>query len=229
MSLIPKVLPKVPKFEFAACTIPAHEVGGDLYDFIHLNDKLYELVIADVAGKGLPAALLATLIKGVLFSQAMQGYSPQAHLKGSNKIVRSNFPRKTFITAMLAVINVEKRSLTIANAGHCHPIMYHSRKEAVSTLPIKGMALNIEDEILCEERTIILEHGDCIVLYSDGVCEAENRAGDFVETERIEILIHKHGKDTAEAIMKNILREVEEFSKGAPQHDDITIIVVKAR
>lgn len=143
MSLIPKVLPKVPSFEFAACTIPAREVGGDLYDFIHLNDNYYELVIADVAGKGLPAALLATLIKGVLFSQAIQGFSPQTHLKGSNKIVRRNFPRKTFITAMLALINVEKRSLTIANAGHCYPIMYHSRKETVSTLPIKGMALNI--------------------------------------------------------------------------------------
>lgn len=228
MSLIPKVLPKVPKFEFAACTIPAHEVGGDLYDFINLNDKHCELVIADVAGKGLPAALLATLIKGVLFSQAMQGYSPQAHLKGSNKIVRRNFPRKTFITAMLAVINVEKRSLTIANAGHCYPIMYHSGKETVSTLAIKGMALNIEDDILCEERTVVLDPGDCIVLYSDGVCEAENRDGDFFETDRIEAIINKHGRSSAEVIMKNILGEVEEFSKGAPQHDDITIIIVKA-
>lgn len=228
MSLIPQQLPNVPNFEFAACSMPAKEVGGDLYDFIRLDDEHYEVIIADVSGKGLPAALLATLMKGVLYSQAFHEKNPQAHLKGSNKIVRSNFPRKSFITVLLVLFNTSTRTLNIANAGHCYPVIYRDRTKTAKVLPVKGMALNFDDNILCEERLVTLDPGDCVVLYSDGVCEAENLRGDFFGNEGLEEVVTREGHQAAVVIKQKIVDAVESFSKGVAQHDDITIVVIKA-
>jgi sigma-B regulation protein RsbU (phosphoserine phosphatase) len=229
MSLIPRQLPLMPNFEFAARTIPAQEVGGDLFDFIRLDEHRLEIVIADVAGKGLPAALLATLIKGVLFSQSMQGNSPQVHLKGSNRIVRSNFPRKAFITALLSQIDARTMTLTVANAGHCFPILYRSKSRAASLLQVRGMALNFDDAILCEERAVQMEAGDAVVLYSDGVSEAEDGKGESFGIERLQAIVAHHGCGSAGELMDKIISEVESFSRGFPQHDDITLVVLKAK
>jgi len=228
MSLIPRELPVAPTFEFAATSLSAYEVGGDLYDFIKLDDQRWEVVVADVAGKGLPAALLATLIKGVLFSQAIMGHSPQAHLKGSNRIVRSNFPRKAFITAILALVDCQSRNVTIANAGHCFPIIYRSRSRSVETLQVKGMALNFGENMLCEERVVTLGEGDCIVLYSDGIYEAPNTEGEFFGIERFESVVARFGHGSAADLKDKILWEVQEFCRGVPQSDDITIVIIRA-
>lgn len=228
MSLIPRQLPRVPNFEFAACTMPAQEVGGDLYDFIRLDDQHYEVIIADVAGKGLPAALLATLMKGVLYSQAVQEKSPQAQLKGGNTIVRRNFPRKSFITTMLARIDTRSKEVTLANAGHCFPLVYRHDTREAKILSLRGMALNFEDNILCEERTLTLAPGDSVVLYSDGICEAENSEGESFSIDRLESLVSQHGYNSASALLQQIVQEVGRFSHNVPQHDDMTLVVMKA-
>ncbi len=228
MGLIPRQLPALEHFEFAAFTRPAREVGGDLYDFIRIDDLRTEVVIADVAGKGLPAALLATLIKGVLYSQSMQSPTPQQHLQGSNRIVRGNFPRKSFITVMLALADASTRSVTVANAGHCYPILYRDAQCLARTVEVKGMALNFDENILCEERTIALEPGDALVVYSDGVTETENSRGEFFGVERLEAVVTGHGPEPAAKLLTAILRELDSFSNGAPQHDDITAVVLKA-
>ncbi len=228
MSLIPRQLPVMENFEFAARTIPAQEVGGDLFDFIRLDDRRLEVVVADVAGKGLPAALLATLTKGVLFSQSMQGHSPQTHLKGSNRIVRSNFPRKAFITALLTQLDSSARTVTIANAGHCFPLLYRGRERRVSVIPVRGMALNFGDSILCEERTVQMEKGDALVMYSDGVSEAEDKNAEMFGVERLQGVVERYGDETAQHLMERIHAEVELFAGGVAQHDDITIVVMKA-
>jgi phosphoserine phosphatase RsbU/P len=228
MSLIPKQLPQVPHFEFAACTMPAHEVGGDLYDFISVDHSCCEIVIADVTGKGLPASLLATLTKGVVYAQAIQYQLPQMQLKGANRIARVNFPRKSFITMLLAVVNPEARTLTISNAGHCYPLFYRRRTKNAKILEVKGMALNFADDILCEERTIHLAPDDCVVLYSDGVTEAENSAGEFYGTERLESIVSREGYNTAQTLLQKIIDELKGFAEDVAQHDDITLVVVKA-
>jgi sigma-B regulation protein RsbU (phosphoserine phosphatase) len=228
MSLVPQELPAARTIEFAACTMPAREVGGDLYDFIRLDPDRCEVVVADVAGKGLPAALLATLTKGVLFSQAMHGTSPETHLKGSNHIVRRNFPRKSFITVLLAVVDERTRSVTLANAGHCYPILYRCSAGSAQEIPVKGMALNIHDDIRCEEKSIALEPGDSIILYSDGVTEAMNEGGEFFGVERLESVVEQNGRLAASALKESIVRELGEFSRGASQHDDITLVVIRA-
>ena len=229
MNLLPKQLPNVSNFEFAARTIPAKEIGGDFYDIIKVDNLSYEIIVADVAGKGLPAALLATLAKGILCAQVMQHGSLQTQLKQSNTILRSSIPHKSFITLLLATILPESRTVTIANAGHCYPLLYHNDRRIVETLTIKGMALNISDNLRCEERTITMQPNDCLVLYSDGVDDAQNITQEFYGTERMVNVIQSCAQDSADAILQKIIDEIEFFSKGVSQFDDITLLVVKAR
>ena len=227
-NLLPKQVPQIPNFEFAARTIPAQEIGGDFYDFIRLDSNRYEVVVADVAGKGLPAALLATLGKGVLYAHALQNPSPSFHLKQSNRILRGSIPRKSFITMLLAVVDSGARSVTISNAGQCYPLLFKGANSSTQVLAVKGMPLNFTDEILCEECTVTMQPNDCIVFYSDGVNEAQNGARDFFGEERIASIVTQHGQGPADFLLQKLVDEVKLFSKGTHQSDDITILVVKA-
>ncbi len=228
MNLLPRELPRIANFEFAARTIPAQEIGGDFYDFITLNHTTVEVVIADVAGKGLPAALLATLGKGVLYSHAMQRTSPQNQLQHSNFILRGSVPRKSFITMLLAVIDSEARSVTLSNAGHCYPILFHCEGRTAETLVVKGMPLNFTESIRCEEVSVAMKPGDCLVLYSDGVNEAADANRDLFGLERLEGIIRNHAGATAEMLLQKIVDEIRLFTKGADQSDDITLLVMRA-
>ncbi|MDI6767836.1 MAG: PP2C family protein-serine/threonine phosphatase [Bacteroidota bacterium] len=229
MNLLPKQLPNVPNFEFAPNTIPAKEIGGDFYDIIKVNNISYEIIVADVAGKGLSAALLATLGKGVLCAQVMQHGSLQTQLKQSNTILRGSIPHKSFITLLLATISPESRTVTIANAGHCYPLLYHNDRKIVETLTIKGMALNISDDLKCEERTITMQPNDCLVLYSDGVDDAQSITREFFGTERMVNVIQSCGQCSADAILQKIIDEIKLFTKGVSQFDDITLFVIKTK
>lgn len=229
MNLLPKQLPNVLNFEFAAKTVPAKEIGGDFYDIIKVDDTSYEIVIADVAGKGLPAALLATLGKGVLCAQVLQHGSLQTQLKQSNAILRGSIPHKSFITLLIASIFPVSRTVKIANAGHCYPLLYHDDRKIVETLIIKGMALNISDDLQCEERTITMQPNDCLVLYSDGVDDAQNITREFFGADRMVNVIQSHGQSSANTILQKIIDEIELFSKGVSQFDDITLLILKAR
>lgn len=227
-SLIPRQLPDMPNFSFAARTIPAREVGGDYYDFIRLDENRHEIVIADVVGKGLPAALLAAVGKGIFYSQAMNNHPPSVHLKGSNHILRSHIPRKLFITALIALVDSRTMAVTLANAGHCSPLLYRRRTSMAELLSVKGMALNFADRITCDDYTVRLEPGDSMILYSDGVTEAANAAGEFFGVERLQAAINKAACDAPEPLLRSILDEVMSFSGAVEQHDDITIIIVRA-
>ncbi len=227
-NLLPKQVPQLPNFQIAARTIPAQEIGGDFYDFIRMDENRYEVVVADVAGKGLPAALLATLGKGVLYAHALQNPSPKVHLKQSNLILRGSVQRKSFITMLLAVADSDARSMTISNAGQCYPLLFRKRTGATEVLTIKGMPLNFTDDIMCDECTLQMEPGDCMVLYSDGVSEAQNSMREFFGEERIQAIVTQHAHGPAEFLLQKIIDEVKLYSKGIPQSDDITVIVVKA-
>jgi sigma-B regulation protein RsbU (phosphoserine phosphatase) len=228
INLLPKQLPQVVNFEFAARTIPAKEIGGDFYDVIKVDSSSYQIVVADVAGKGLPAALLATLGKGVLCAQVMQHRSLLTQLKQSNIILRGSVPHKSFITLLLGAIFPESRTMTIANAGHCLPLFYHHEERLVETINMRGMALNLADDLRCEERTLTLKPNDCMVLYSDGVNEAQNIMQEFYGVERLEAVVKEYGSRSAEGLLQHILDEIKTFTKGIAQSDDITLMVVKA-
>lgn len=227
-NLLPKNVPQTPNFQFAAQTIPAQEIGGDFYDFIRLGENRYEVVVADVAGKGLPAALLATLGKGVLYAHALQNPSPMVHLKQSNVILRGSIPRKSFITMLLAVVDSDTKSVTVSNAGQCYPLLFRKKSNSAEVLTVKGMPLNFTDDILCEERTVEMEPGDSMILYSDGVSEAQNSMREFFGDDRVKSIVGQHAQGPAEFLLQKIVDEVKLYSKGIPQSDDITILIVKA-
>jgi sigma-B regulation protein RsbU (phosphoserine phosphatase) len=229
MYLLPRQLPQVPQFEFAAVSLPALEVGGDFYDFISLDEKTYEIILADVAGKGLPAALLASLGKGVLFAQALQHRSPKVQIRNGNFILRGSLPRKSFITMMVAVIDTESREVTIANAGHCFPLLYRAATKTAEFIQVKGMPFNFTEDILCEESSIQMEKEDFLVIYSDGVLEAQNPPGDFFGKERLCELVVQCAGCSAGLLLQKIIDEIKLFAGNAAQSDDITLVVMKAR
>ncbi len=228
MNLLPKQLPQLPHFEFAARTIPAQEIGGDFYDFITDGKTTCEIVIADVAGKGLSAALLATLGKGVLYAHALQKLSPQEQIKNTNSILRSSIARKSFITMLLVSIDTEKRYLNISNAGQCYPILYRFSERKAKVLEVRGMPLNFTDDLMCTEQRVTLEPNDCMVIYSDGINEAQNSAQELFGVDRLESLINASGEQPAALLLQKILDEVKVFSRGVPQTDDITVVVVRS-
>ena len=129
---------------------------------------------------------------------------------------------------LLAVIDSRNRVITLSNAGHCYPILFRSRTRTAETLVVKGMPLNFTDNILCEECAITMEPNDCMVLYSDGVNEAQSSALEFFGDERIQSLVVQYAHGPAELVLQKIIDETKLFSKGVPQSDDITILVVKA-
>ncbi|MBI4549049.1 MAG: SpoIIE family protein phosphatase [Ignavibacteriae bacterium] len=228
MNLLPTELPRVANFEFAATTLPAHEIGGDFYDIIRVDEHSYEIVIADVAGKGLPAALLATLGKGVLYSQALQHDSPVHQIRQSNLILRRSIPKNSFITMMLALVNPGAKTVTLSNAGHCYPLFYRSKSQTTEMLAVRGMALNLTDAIRCEEQTITMEPNDCMIFYSDGVNEAINSQQEMFGIERVQTIVTQHAGNSAENLLQKIVDEIKSFAKGVSQHDDITVFIVKA-
>lgn len=228
MRLLPQKPPKIEGFNITALTIPAKEVGGDYYDFIPLDDKTYEIVVADVSGKGLPAALLAAMGKGVLYAQAYQHPSPQMHLQEVNRIIRRNLPRKSFITMILAVISESAKTVLISNAGHCCPLFYKSSQRQTEVISIKGMALNFSENIVCTETRIELKKNDVLLLYSDGIIEAQNISGELFGIERLQDIVAQNANLTTEGLGLKILEAVKIFTQGVPQNDDITLVALQA-
>jgi phosphoserine phosphatase RsbU/P len=228
MNLLPKQLPKVPNFEFAAINLPAKEVGGDFYDIFTLDDQKYEIVIADVAGKGLPAALLATLGKGVIYSQIAQHLAIGSQLSASNSILRGIIPSRSFITSILAIVDSKDRLVTFANAGHCYPLLYRSESDTVEQLVVRGMALSLAEDIRFEVRSVQMSPGDCVLLYSDGLEDAQNMMQEFFGEEKLAETLKRHSSDSAETLLKNIVAEIKRFTTGVAQFDDITIFTIKA-
>lgn len=228
MNLLPKQLPRLPHFEFAAVTIPAQEIGGDFYDFISTGERTCEIVVADVAGKGLSAALLATLGKGVLYGQAIQVNSPLEQITHSNRVLRSCVPRKSFITMLLALVDADTRTVTISNAGHCYPLLYRSALKKTELLRVPGMPLNFTDTLICQEQTIAFQPNDYLILYSDGVTEAQSGSQEMYGIDHLQTLIDSSGEIDPGLLMQKIIDAVKLFSKGVPQSDDITLVILKA-
>jgi sigma-B regulation protein RsbU (phosphoserine phosphatase) len=228
-SLLPKDLPMMPGIDVAARSMPALEVGGDYYDFIPLGDGCAEMVLADVSGKGLGAALLAAMGKGVLYSEVTRTHYPKTVVAETNKIIRQYLQRKSFITLLLALIDTPRRRLSVSCAGHCPPIVYKESRHVAEWLQVRGAALNFMENLQCEEVQLTLETGDVYVFFSDGITEAANAKGELFGDERLKSVVEAiHGQQASE-ILNSILTAVSLFSTGAKQSDDQTVVVLKVK
>jgi len=227
-SFIPKKTPNIPNFEVAAVTIPAMEVGGDFYDFISLPDGNYGLVIADVAGKSIPAALFMALSRMIIRACAAHQSLASEVLKSANNMIASDATAGMFVTLLFGVLDGEALTLKYADAGHPTPLLFKSRDCRYVEEAASGIALGAKEGVGYEERTIKFEPGDVAVFYTDGVTEAMNAQGELYGLERLTGAINKACQSSAEEIQAKILEELTAFRMDREQTDDITLVVLKA-
>jgi len=230
-SFLPEENPQIPGLDIASVCIPAKEVGGDYYDFLPLGENKLGIVIGDVSGKGIPAAFHMTLTKGFLKSQAKLNLSPRGLLIHLNELFWENVKRGTFISMIYGMIDVEKRKFTFARAGHNPLLIKKMKDQELQAVCPNGLALGLtagkifEDNI--EEFELTLNPGDVMMFYTDGFSEAMNPDKAEFGEKKLEELLSEIGQFSAQKILDHIAKNVTSFVEGAPQHDDMTMIIVK--
>jgi sigma-B regulation protein RsbU (phosphoserine phosphatase) len=236
MSLLPQGPLVMTGLSVSALCVPAREVGGDYYDFLPLDDHRVGVLIADVSGKGTSAALYMAELKGLVLSLSELHTSPRTLLLAANRIIASHLDARSFITMTYAVFDLCARTMTYARAGHT-PLIYvpgpgvDSRCARILAPEGLVVGLKIDDgerfEQLLEEQTIPLRVGDLYVLFTDGISEAMNAADECFGETRLAELAERHAHLGSDELRERVLREVEAFVAGAPQHDDMTMILLK--
>ena len=226
MSLLPKQLPQVEGYEFAASTAPALEVAGDLYDFIALDDKRLAVCLGDVSGKGLPASLLMANIQATLRDQAHATASAVECVRKTNRLLYESTSSEKFVTLVYGLLECSTHRFSYCNAGHDEPILV-KHDGSLRRLNVGGVVLGIMQEFPFEEDAVPLEEGDVLVVYSDGIAEAVNPAGEQFGAARVEHLVRELRGHPAAAIERAILAAVRShIGQGTPE-DDMTIVIVK--
>jgi serine phosphatase RsbU (regulator of sigma subunit) len=227
VSLLPNTTPIVEGAEVTALFLPARQVGGDFYDFIPISENNLGLVIADVSGKGVPAALFMALSRALMRANSLQNPHVSHAVIRTNKLILDCATSGLFVTLFYAIVDTQARILKYVSAGHNPPILYKKRTGEIQLLEADGIALGVLDDIELEERETSLEEGDLIVLYTDGVTEAMNvQDEEFGEERLIQLILDNHTSSANELSCK-IKDVVMEFAGEAPQFDDFTLMVVK--
>jgi sigma-B regulation protein RsbU (phosphoserine phosphatase) len=234
MSLLPQAPLVMPGLSATALCIPAREVGGDYYDFLPLDDHRIGILIADVSGKGTSAALYMAQLKGLVLSLSRIHASPRALLVDANRLIAPHLDARSFITMTYAVVDFRAGTMSYARAGHTPLILVPGtapRKARILAPDGLVLGLKIDNgelfERLLEEQMIPLQPGDLYVFFTDGISEAMNSADDCFGEGRLGSLLEDHADLPSEELRERILREVSAFVDGAPQHDDMTIVLVR--
>lgn len=224
--LLPESCPKIENYEVAAINISSLQVGGDYYDCIKLNDGRYFFTIADVSGKGAPAALLMSNLQASLHVLVNTGLDISEITKRVNNLIYRNTGYDKFITFFCGVLDLDNKTFTSVNGGHNPPYLFH-KDGSFETFTEGGLILGMMPDIEYHCETKKLQSGDCIVMFTDGVSEAMDANSEEFEEKRIEQTVLDNYENSAEGILQNLIDAVKEFSKGQPQSDDITILTIK--
>jgi serine phosphatase RsbU (regulator of sigma subunit) len=226
LSLLPKAPPDVPGWDFAAAYQAARVVGGDFYDFFNLPSGQVGVVVADVADKGVPAAIFMALSRTMLRSTAFVERGPAAALAQANALILQDNQSELFISAFYAVIDTASGKVAYANAGHNYPLLVRASGD-VETLRASGIVLGTFADVQLQERETALEPGDMLIFYTDGITEAMNPDNEeFGEARLVAAALAQRDQSSAN-IVAAILGAVETFIGDAPQSDDLTLVVVK--
>lgn len=227
--LLPKKIPNIPGYELAAFYAPAKEVGGDLYDFIRVDDLRTAVAVADVSGKSVPGSLGMAMTRSVLRAQALENRSAGEILARTNAVIQPDIRRGMFVTLFYTVLDSAANTLTCANAGH-NPA-YLMRQGRVHEIGPEGIALGLVPpaQFFAEELVVELLPGDLIALYTDGVTEAMNAAHQEYGEERFkDALAAAAGKPLPQAL-QYLVDSVRAFVADAPPHDDITLVLLRRK
>ena len=230
-SLLPETMPEYPGIELAEVYLPAKEVGGDFYDVFIRGEKSEELVlaIADASGKGVRACFYSLDVRSMLRTYAQKYEAVQTVLANTNKLFcQDSGDTGMFVTALVGFYNHESRTLRYYSAGH-NPLLIRRANGETSFVDHHGAALGIEGGVKGEDRSVQLASGDVVVFYTDGITEAHNEQNQLFGEERLVQLVKASEGQTASEMIATILREVEKFVGDAPQHDDITMLIMKVK
>jgi serine phosphatase RsbU (regulator of sigma subunit) len=225
-SFLPKAPPRIPGYDLAGSARSHHEVGGDYYDYIPISGGNLGLAIADVSGKGIPAALIMAGFRMCLLAEIRNDFAIRAVMRKVNSLLYESTERDKFVTAFYGVLDVKNRLLVFSNAGHNPPLIVR-RDGSVDTLNEGGVALGVLPDAHYEERPLELRAGDVVVLYTDGVSEAVSPAGEQFGEERIQQCLLELLDRPAAAIVEGILEAVLAWSGEPGPADDLTLLVVK--
>ncbi len=229
LSMLPKCCPAVLGWQIEAFYQPARSVGGDFYDFLELpgDPVRLGLVIADVSGHGVPAALFMALSRTIIRTVGLAGRGPASALTRSNELVLKDSQAEMFLTAVYAILELETDRLIYANAGHNRPLWYHAATGAVTELGVRGILLGAFEEIELHEERLDLADGDALVFYTDGVTEAQSPDGEMFGEARLRDVVAANGGASAEDLLAAVVAAVTEFAGEREWGDDVTGVVVK--
>ncbi len=226
LGLLPKVAPKFAGLEVAGRMVPARTVGGDYYDFIAFADGRVDLIVADVAGKGIPASLIMSSLHARVHVLFEDGEDVGGKVTRLNKHTCGNCPDNRFITFFTAVVEAETGRVEYANAGH-NPALIVRAAGGYDTLAEGGLILGIMPTFTYQSAAAQLNPGDVLVLYSDGVTEAVDPLDQDFGEERLSNLVGNLRNRPAAEIVEAVHKAVFDFAQGAPQFDDITVVVAR--
>lgn len=231
MGMLPSIFPAFPKreeFDLYASMDPAKEVGGDFYDFFMIDDDHLGVVIADVSGKGVPAALFMMISKTVIQNFAKLGIRASDVLNKSNEALCSDNKAEMFVTTWIGILEISTGKMTCASAGHEYPAIYHNGKFELYK-DRHGLVLGGMEGAVYKEYELHFAKGDMIFVYTDGVPEAANINNEFFGTDRMIDALNRVYEPKPKAVLEVVRNSVDEFVGGAEQFDDLTMLCLEYR
>ncbi|MGD0500507.1 MAG: SpoIIE family protein phosphatase [Bryobacteraceae bacterium] len=225
-SLLPRFLPQFESFRIHAFNSPTRYVGGDFYDFLQLSSGEWVGVLADVSGKGISAALLSSMVLGALSMEFHSGIQPHEVLNRVNRLLCEKSLPFQFVTLFLFLLNPRGTGQFIS-AGHNPAYLFRSATGEIEELVSDAYILGMFDFASYQSRAFRLDKGDILVVYSDGLTDAQNQQEEMFGEERLLRLIRQEAPSGSRALEQKFLKAIEEFTQGTPQTDDITFVVVE--
>lgn len=228
--MLPSTYPAFPdrnEFDIYATMDPAREVGGDFYDFFFVDEDHLCMVIADVSGKGIPAALFMMISKTIMQNNAVMKKSPAQILTDANNAICASNKMEMFVTVWLGILEVSTGKLTAANAGHEYPVLKRNSGGFELMKDTHGFVVGGMEGMVYREYELSLEPGDKLFLYTDGVPEAQDAGGELFGTDRMLAALNKNAGASTVDILKNVRSDVDEFVNEAEQFDDLTMLCME--
>ncbi len=226
-NLVPKETPNIPGFEVAGITVSAKEVGGDYFDYLSLPGGRWGFVVADVAGKGLSAAMLMSNLQATIRGQAAVSTSCSGCITNANRMLKLSIAPGRFVTLFLASLDPVQKKLSCSNGGH-NPPYFFKPDGSFKELNAGGPILGVFDDLPYAEEEIGLSSGDVVVIFSDGVTEAFNGKGEQFEEARLMETVRGNLRKSAPEILNAVTGAVHKFAGDTPASDDLTLLVIKA-
>ena len=226
-SMLSRDFPKRDEFEIYASMTPAKEVGGDFYDFFFIDENHLALTIADVSGKGIPAALFMMMSKILLEEFAMNDISPKKALERLNNKISENNKNDMFVTVWFGVMDIQTGHVIAANAGHEYPIVKKSEGGFELFKDKHGLVVGAMEGIKYREYEFDIEKNGVLFVYTDGAAEATNAQNELFRTDRMVDVLNENPSDSPEKLIHNMKEKIDEFVGDAPQFDDLTMLCIK--